>query len=564
MLELIDGTRDVQGIIDASGLVEFEVGKALLGLLNAGFIHRIGKTAPRARRGRERPRRGASQPRRRVLQDRHVRGGVARVPARDRAARATTPSARFYVGLVLRAPDESGRTRSAALTECASRSRPRRPAVFHNLAYVLEQQHRYDEARAALQTAIERGGANGPARADVARRRVSAHRRSRRRRRRADGARGRCSAPSRRRRRGFTTPRSPPRSAATPGAPRRSSPTAWPRIRTPRCSSTTSRRCSSGSATTTPRRGRGARPARGRRRRAAAQEPRRPALSRRALRRSARGVLARDQAPTPSSGARHLPQARQHPASPAGARGSAALLGARARARPRQRDRAHEPRVGPPGILMVERAPGDFLALTRKISRRARLRLRELQGEVPAAADRGAHARARRAHVRRLRARARRRRGRVRPPARRADDQRHQAVPELGGVRAIATHVVPALWSPPDCPRFACGAPGARPGDEPYSLAVLFHRHADQSARARAACRASTCWGRTSTAGRSRRRGAASSTEPDFADTPRRPARALLLADAAVHGRRRRCASMVRFETRDLLAEPAPARTAPI
>src|SRR5678815_4467280 len=48
VLSLVDGARDVQAIIDASGLVEFEVGKALYGLVNAGFIHRIGKTAPPA------------------------------------------------------------------------------------------------------------------------------------------------------------------------------------------------------------------------------------------------------------------------------------------------------------------------------------------------------------------------------------------------------------------------------------------------------------------------------------------------------------------------------------
>src|SRR5690348_231205 len=46
VLELIDGRRDVQGIVDASGLVEFEVGKALYGLMAAGFAHRIGRTAP--------------------------------------------------------------------------------------------------------------------------------------------------------------------------------------------------------------------------------------------------------------------------------------------------------------------------------------------------------------------------------------------------------------------------------------------------------------------------------------------------------------------------------------
>ena len=44
VLDLIDGQRDVQGIIDESGLVEFEVGKALYGLLTAGFVHRVGRT----------------------------------------------------------------------------------------------------------------------------------------------------------------------------------------------------------------------------------------------------------------------------------------------------------------------------------------------------------------------------------------------------------------------------------------------------------------------------------------------------------------------------------------
>src|SRR5215207_3607269 len=44
VLALLDGRIDVQGVVDASGLVEFEVGKALYGLATAGFIHRVGKT----------------------------------------------------------------------------------------------------------------------------------------------------------------------------------------------------------------------------------------------------------------------------------------------------------------------------------------------------------------------------------------------------------------------------------------------------------------------------------------------------------------------------------------
>src|SRR5919107_2700172 len=51
LLPLVDGTRDVQHLIDESGLVEFEVGKALFGLITAGFAHRVGTSiaaAPKA------------------------------------------------------------------------------------------------------------------------------------------------------------------------------------------------------------------------------------------------------------------------------------------------------------------------------------------------------------------------------------------------------------------------------------------------------------------------------------------------------------------------------------
>ncbi|HXV90474.1 MAG TPA: DUF4388 domain-containing protein, partial [Gemmatimonadales bacterium] len=44
ILPLIDGQRDVHQIIEDSGMGEFEVGKALYGLITAGFAHRLGKT----------------------------------------------------------------------------------------------------------------------------------------------------------------------------------------------------------------------------------------------------------------------------------------------------------------------------------------------------------------------------------------------------------------------------------------------------------------------------------------------------------------------------------------
>ena len=49
VLALLDGTRDVTRIVEDSGLSEFDVGKALYGLLSAGFVQRAGRSqsAPR-------------------------------------------------------------------------------------------------------------------------------------------------------------------------------------------------------------------------------------------------------------------------------------------------------------------------------------------------------------------------------------------------------------------------------------------------------------------------------------------------------------------------------------
>ena len=45
LLPLLDGTRDVTGLVDASGLSEFDVGKALYGLVTAGLAHLVERRA---------------------------------------------------------------------------------------------------------------------------------------------------------------------------------------------------------------------------------------------------------------------------------------------------------------------------------------------------------------------------------------------------------------------------------------------------------------------------------------------------------------------------------------
>ncbi|HEU4762121.1 MAG TPA: DUF4388 domain-containing protein, partial [Gemmatimonadales bacterium] len=44
ILPLLDGTRDVQQVMEESGMVEFQVGQAIFGLLSAGFAHRTGSS----------------------------------------------------------------------------------------------------------------------------------------------------------------------------------------------------------------------------------------------------------------------------------------------------------------------------------------------------------------------------------------------------------------------------------------------------------------------------------------------------------------------------------------
>lgn len=154
VLELVDGSRDVQAIVDASGLVEFEVGKALYGLLTAGFIHRIGKSS-------------AAAPVAEGRAEEHRNLGIAfyKTGMLDEALRefrrvlelhSGDASARFFVGLVLsrqRKWDDA----VAAFSEAAAQPGAK-VAVFHNLAYALEQQNRFDEARVALDEAVRRGG----------------------------------------------------------------------------------------------------------------------------------------------------------------------------------------------------------------------------------------------------------------------------------------------------------------------------------------------------------------------------------------------------------------------
>ncbi|MEP6992851.1 MAG: DUF4388 domain-containing protein [bacterium] len=156
VMELLDGRRDVVAVIEASGLGEFEVGKAIYGLVTAGFAQRVGKTKaiePSVSDARV---------------DEHRNLGIAfyktgmldeamREFRRVLELREHDAEALFYVGLALMRQSKWGDA-VAAFRECVTHPGAR-PAAYHNLAHALERLERYDEARAALDGAIKRGGA---------------------------------------------------------------------------------------------------------------------------------------------------------------------------------------------------------------------------------------------------------------------------------------------------------------------------------------------------------------------------------------------------------------------
>ena len=153
LLPLIDGTRDVQQLIDQSDLVEFEVGKALFGLITAGFAHRVGTSAAVAPKVNE------------SRVDEHRNLGIAFYKAgmldeglrefrRVTDLRPSDSSAPLFLGLIA---IRQARWEDAALAlRQAADSGVPKPAALHNLGFALEQLGRLDEAEAAYGDAAGR------------------------------------------------------------------------------------------------------------------------------------------------------------------------------------------------------------------------------------------------------------------------------------------------------------------------------------------------------------------------------------------------------------------------
>ena len=160
LLDLVDGRRDVTQLIEDSGMVEFDVGKALYGLITAGFMQRVGKSKPAV----------DQVPEGRVEEHRNLGIAFYRTGMLEEAMRefrrvidlrATDVAARFYTGLVLLRQGNWGDA-VGALQDVASTAGGARVAVFHNLAHALERMGRWPEAQLALDEAAKRGAGNDP------------------------------------------------------------------------------------------------------------------------------------------------------------------------------------------------------------------------------------------------------------------------------------------------------------------------------------------------------------------------------------------------------------------
>lgn len=158
LLPLIDGTRDVQHLIEESGLVEFEVGKALYGLITAGFAHRVGTSTaapPKANDSRVEEHRN--------LGIAFYKAGMLEEALREfrrvTDLRASDSSAPLFLGLI--AIRQARWEEAADALRQATDSGVPKPAVLHNLGFALEQLGRLDEAEAAY------GDAAGRARDDA-------------------------------------------------------------------------------------------------------------------------------------------------------------------------------------------------------------------------------------------------------------------------------------------------------------------------------------------------------------------------------------------------------------
>lgn len=154
ILPLLNGRNDVQDVVDESGLVEFEVGKAIYGLLSAGFARRVGTSATQQSEKVN----DARVEEHRNLGIAFYKTGMLEEAEREfrRVAelRPSEGNAPFHLGLI--ALRQARWPEAVEAFQAAAELGGARPGGLHNLALALERMGRLAEAEAAAAEAVSR------------------------------------------------------------------------------------------------------------------------------------------------------------------------------------------------------------------------------------------------------------------------------------------------------------------------------------------------------------------------------------------------------------------------
>src|SRR5688572_6573239 len=146
LLPLLDGLRTVEDVVTESGLVEFEVGKALYGLIQAGFVDKAGRRMATEEQGDDRVRQhltlGVAFFRSGMMEDavRELQSALG-IDPKNRQARFRLGIIAFHAGNLPEALEHFDRLQGDARSDYS---------VQRNRAVVLEMMGRYDEALEAL------------------------------------------------------------------------------------------------------------------------------------------------------------------------------------------------------------------------------------------------------------------------------------------------------------------------------------------------------------------------------------------------------------------------------
>lgn len=151
LLPLLDGVRSVRSLVEVTGLTEFEVSRALYGLLSAGRIHRVASSAAAMPRQEE----GRLEEHRNLAVAFYRTGMLVEAEREYRRLAELLPregEARFRLGLIAL---RLGRWADARdhLTQALELG-GRRAATLHNLALAEEALGNLDAADAALGEAV--------------------------------------------------------------------------------------------------------------------------------------------------------------------------------------------------------------------------------------------------------------------------------------------------------------------------------------------------------------------------------------------------------------------------